>query len=179
MTCMAVWMILMQTFPNTNDSGQMGLNIADILFNSIYQALTTPLARFPGIARNDRRATIFVSWSCPPNLYFENSGNKRFPVSANCSLHILCALDFEGRFAKWLSLSAESSFVHGLNDLISTVFSLTIWPVKYWTLIWIINDKMLIRLQYIEWLSIDIVQDSGITGPVEMDLVCDCRISTV
>ena len=38
---------------------------------------------------------------------------------------------------------------------------------------------MQIRLQYLEWLSIDIVQDNGITGPVEMDIVYDCRISTV
>ena len=38
---------------------------------------------------------------------------------------------------------------------------------------------MQIRLQYLEWLSIDIVQDSGITRPAEMDIVYDCRISTV
>ena len=38
---------------------------------------------------------------------------------------------------------------------------------------------MQIRLQYIEWLSIDTVQVSGITGAVEMDLVYDCRISIV
>ena len=32
---------------------------------------------------------------------------------------------------------------------------------------------MQMRLQYLEWLSIDTVQDSGITGPVEMDIVYD------
>ena len=143
------------------------------------QALTTPLARLPGIARNDRRATIFVGRSCPPNLYFENSGNKRFPASSKCSLHTPCALGFERCSAKWLSLSVESTFIHGLNDLISTVSSLIIWSVKYWTLIWLINDMMQIRLQYLEWLSIHTVQDNGTTCPVEMDIAYDCRISTV
>ena len=38
---------------------------------------------------------------------------------------------------------------------------------------------MQMRLQYLEWLSIDIVQDIGITGPVEMDIVYDCIISIV
>ena len=33
------------------------------------QALTTPLARLPGIARNDRRATIFVGRSCPQKTF--------------------------------------------------------------------------------------------------------------
>ena len=37
---------------------------------------------------------------------------------------------------------------------------------------------MQIKPQYLEWLSIDIVQDIGIMGPVEMDIVYDCRIST-
>ena len=59
------------------------------------QALTTPLARLPGIARNDHRATVFVGRSCPPNLYFENSGNKRFPASKSCLQHAIGALDFE------------------------------------------------------------------------------------
>ena len=118
------------------------------------QALTNPLARLPGIARNDHRATIFVGWSCPPNLYFENSGNKRFPPSTSCSLHTLCALDLERCSAKCLSLSVESPFVQCLNGLISTVFSLIIWLVKYCTMIWIINDIMQIRRQYLEWLSI-------------------------
>ena len=102
------------------------------------QALTTPLARLPGIARNDRRATTFVGRSCPPNFFLRQA-------------------------AKWLSLSVESTFAHGINDLISRVFSLIIWTVKYWTLIWLINDKMQIRLQYLEWLSIHTVQDNGIT----------------
>ena len=114
------------------------------------QALTTPLARLPEIARNGRRATAFVGWNCPQNLYYENSGNKRFPASNSCSLHILCALNFEGRSAKWMSLSFESTFVRSRNDLISTVFSLIIWSVKYWTLIWIINDTIQIKLQYLE-----------------------------
>ena len=48
------------------------------------QAITTTLARLPGISRNDRRATTFVGRSCPPNLYFENLGNKRFPASTSC-----------------------------------------------------------------------------------------------
>ena len=30
---------------------------------------------------------------------------------------------------------------------------------------------MQIRLPYLEWLSIDLLQDIGITGPVEMDSV--------
>ena len=77
------------------------------------------------------------------------------------------------------SFDVESTFVHGLNDLIFTVFGLIIWSVKYWTLIWIINEIMQMRLQYLEWLSIDTVQDSGITGPVEMDIVYDYRISIV
>ena len=38
---------------------------------------------------------------------------------------------------------------------------------------------MQMRLQYLGWLSIDTVQDSGITGPVEMDIVYDYRISIV
>ena len=38
---------------------------------------------------------------------------------------------------------------------------------------------MQIRLQYLLWLSIDIIQDIGITDPVEMDIVYDCRISIV
>ena len=63
----------------------------------LHQALTTPLARLPGIARNDHRATIFVGRSCPPNLYFDNSGNKHFRASTSCSLHTLCDLDFERR----------------------------------------------------------------------------------
>ena len=37
---------------------------------------------------------------------------------------------------------------------------------------------MQIRLQYIEWLSMDIVLDSGITNPKEMDIVYGCTIST-
>ena len=37
---------------------------------------------------------------------------------------------------------------------------------------------MQMRLQYLEWLSIDTVQDSGpgITGPVEMGIVYDCIV---
>ena len=38
---------------------------------------------------------------------------------------------------------------------------------------------MQITLQYLEWFSIDMVQDIGITDPVEMDKVYDCRISIV
>ena len=34
--------------------------------------------------------------------------------------------------------------------------------VKYWTLIWITNAVMQIRLPYLQWLSMDIVQVSGI-----------------
>ena len=37
---------------------------------------------------------------------------------------------------------------------------------------------MQIRPQYLEWLSIDTVQDIGITGPEEKDIVYDFRIST-
>ena len=64
-------------------------------WTSHIQALTTPLARLPGIARNDHRATVFVGRSCPPNLYFENSGNKRFPASKSCLQHAKGAIDFE------------------------------------------------------------------------------------
>ena len=70
---------------------------SDHFWQRYSQALTTPLARLPEIARNDHRATIFVGRSCPPNLYFENSGNKRFRASTNCSLHTPCDLDFERR----------------------------------------------------------------------------------
>ena len=97
------------------------------------------------IARNCMKwplATIFVGRSCPPKSYFENPGNKRLPATNSCSLHILCTLDFEGHSARWLSLSVESTFVYDLYDLIYTVFSLIIWSVKYWTLLWIINDIM-------------------------------------
>ena len=31
----------------------------------------------------------------------------------------------------------------------------------------------------LEWSSIDTIKDSGITGPAEMDILYDCRISTV
>ena len=71
------------------------MNVGLFLEKHEYQALTTPLARLPRVAGNDRWATIFVGYSCPPNLYFETSGNKRFPASNSCSLHTLCALDFE------------------------------------------------------------------------------------
>ena len=59
------------------------------------QALTTPLARLPGIARNDRRATVIVGRSCPPNLFFENSGNKRFPTSNSCTAQLMCSWFWE------------------------------------------------------------------------------------
>ena len=114
-----------------------------------YQALTTPLGRLPGIARNDRRATVFVGRSCPPNLYFENSGNKRFlhQTSAHRTPYALLIL--------WGNLQSDyqgqSISVRDLNDLISIVFNLIIWSVRYYTLIWIINDIMQIRLQYLEW----------------------------
>ena len=110
------------------------------------QALTTPLAQLPGIAWNDRLATIFVGRSWPPSLYFEIGATNVFlcQTAAYCTLY---ALDFERCSAKWLSV--ESTFVYGLNDLISTVFSLITWSVKYWTLIWIINGIMQIRLQYL------------------------------
>ena len=68
-----------------------------VLDNSI-----SPIAR---IVRNDHRATLFVGRSCPPNLWFENSGNKHFSVSNSWSLHTPCALDFERLSAKWLSCS--------------------------------------------------------------------------
>ena len=58
------------------------------------QALTTPLARLPEIARNDRRATVFSGRSCPPKLCFENSGNPVFPAPNRRSLHARDALDF-------------------------------------------------------------------------------------
>ena len=32
-----------------------------VLYPSVPHALTIPLARLPGIARNDRRATVFVA----------------------------------------------------------------------------------------------------------------------
>ena len=38
---------------------------------------------------------------------------------------------------------------------------------------------MQMRLQYLGWLSIDTLQDSGITDPVEMELVYDYIISIV
>ena len=44
---------------------------------------------------------------------------------------------------------------------------------------WTINDRMQIRLQCLVWLSLDIVQDSDIMGPVEIDIVYDCRIFIV
>ena len=75
------------------------------------QALTTPLARLPGIARNDRRATIFVGRSCPPKLYFENSGNNRFlrQTVAHSTPYALLILrsNLPGQSAKWLSSSIK------------------------------------------------------------------------
>ena len=81
------------------------MNVGLFLEKHEYQALINPLSRLPRIAWNDRLATVFVGWSCPPNLYFETLGNKRFPASNSCSLHTLCALDFERQSAKWLSSS--------------------------------------------------------------------------
>ena len=36
------------------------MNVGLFLEKHEYQALTAPLARLPGIARNDRQATVFV-----------------------------------------------------------------------------------------------------------------------
>ena len=96
------------------------------------QALTTPLDRLPGIAQNDRWATIFVDRSCPPNFYFENSGNKRFPASTSCPLHTPSALDFERCSAKWLTLSVESTFVHDLNDPLYSVWLYGQLSIRPW-----------------------------------------------
>ena len=82
------------------------------------QALTTPLAWLPGIARNDCRATEFVGRSCPPNLYFENLGNMR--TAAHNTLYALSIL----RGILRSDCHVQSISVHDLNDIISTVFRL-------------------------------------------------------
>ena len=45
---------------------------------NLSQALTTPLARLPGIARNGCRATVFVGRSCPAKLVFWKFGQQTF-----------------------------------------------------------------------------------------------------
>ena len=63
-----------------------------------WHAFTTPQARWPGIARNGRRATVFVGRSCPANLCIWKFGQSIFPASNLCSWNASGALDF-----KWYS----------------------------------------------------------------------------
>ena len=50
--------------------------------------------------------------------------------------------------------------------------------VKYWTLTWTINFAMQIKLPHLQWLSMEKVQVSCITSPVQWQQ-CKTGISTV
>ena len=124
-----------------------------------FTALT--LTWLPGIVRNDRRASIFVDRSYPPNLFFEirtTNFSLRQPA-AHCTPYALLILrgvlqsDCHLVLINFCSWSQRSQ-LHCVR--------LVIWSFNHWILIWLINDIMQIRLQYFEWLSIDTVQDSGI-----------------
>ena len=60
-------------------------------------------------------------------------------------LHTLCIF-FILRRNLQSDCQVQSISVYDLNDLISVVFNFNIWSVRYCTLIWIIGDKMQIRL---------------------------------
>ena len=136
------------------------------------QALTA-LARLPGVAQNGRRATVFVGRSCPPNSNFENSGNKVLPASAHCT-----------PYARSWFCKVFYKVTVLLNQLLLMIPMLSSALYSGWLYDQLCNGTwfelpMQIKLQYLEWLSIDRVQGSGITGPVNMGKVYVCRISTV
>ena len=106
--------------------------------------------------------------------------NSIGPIARNCpnwpSGNHICGPKLPAKLLFWKFGQQTFSCV---KQLLTAHPMLHYWSLKYWTLIWIINEIMQMRLQYLEWLSIDTVQDSGLTGPVEMDIVYDYRISIV
>ena len=90
----------------------------------LIQALTTPLARLPEIARNGRRATVFVGWSCPPNLYLTIRATSVLlrQTAAHSTPYTLLFLRGNLRGDCQIQLIS----VRDLNDLISIVFNLII-----------------------------------------------------
>ena len=133
--------------------------VKTVLIAYIWQALTTPLARLPGIAQNDHRATDFVSRSCPPNLYYENSGNKRFPV------HLM-------RCWFW-KVFCKCEMTVMLNQLLFMISMISSPLYSAW-----LYDQLVIGLNHQRHnannivvtriiINVYIVQYSGITCPVE------------
>ena len=79
--------ILESICTSTQAHGSLYRNlIPNEMFCTYYSCISAGLNNSIGpIARNDRRTTVIVGRSCPPNLVYENLGNKRFPASNSCS----------------------------------------------------------------------------------------------
>ena len=77
---------------------------------------------------------MFTDHTFPIRLKIKQAKQDRVYImkgNRNCTPYALLIL--RGCSAKWLLISVESTFVHDLNDLISTAFNLIIWSVNHWT----------------------------------------------
>ena len=111
---------------NLNEVSKISFFVHANVLTPVGSKYARPLARLPGIAQNDRRATIFVSQSCLPKLYFEISGNKRIPM------HFWFQEVLAMKIIQPLSLSSYFSVVVCLRWLYHHVLSVSYMSPKNW-----------------------------------------------